>query len=740
MNAEIIMSLESDAIPGSGNSLAGIVDRDVNFDAHGVPFVPAKRLKGVMREAADELAEYGALQGNPDDIFGREGAEKASGFILTDGFLPDAAAFRELSQWAGDDKKASPLFSPHAVIEHFTYTRSQTAIEPEKGIAKRNSLRISRVIRKGLKFHFGLQCPDTHRDDMEKICKAVRAFGIARTRGFGQIRLRLAPMEVIEATASHEPISCASGCLRLRVENEGALLVGSRPGQIQATESFIPGAMVLAAFASEYLKNGGSGDDRDFHELFLSGKVRFGNLHPWLPEQDSFPFQPAPLSLRKVKSDPQGLADAEYYDHMLMDPDDDADLLEDVVFKGGAGECVAFEDETFRSLSPLRAISAHHQRPPNRAIAHAVENEGKFFQFEVLEPNQAFTGIIVGESDLLKCLMKHMPKDGVMHFGKSKTAQYGKCRIQIEEETWNPASGTWSNNDSLNVMLLSDTILLNENGFPSPMLDQLRQDFAARLGIEKDELIIEKSFAAAVETGGFLGIWRMPRLQMPALAAGTVARFKNVSGKVLDIGDALSRPFGIRTEDGYGRIVLYGNEEKELEQVPIFSGHKKSFPDLPAGTEVEAFVKTVIESKIRSHLIARAREKAAKSEQVNNHFIGRVTALLSANNSPTELASRLSGLKETAGEYLEKIDEALYLAMKKKEIEVNGRTKKILEVSFKESDWESHVRGALPPLPEQMRGYLEEASRDAARFYHDYALAFLTRLKLGNREKGGRDQ
>jgi len=182
MSAEIIMKLESDAIPGSGTSVAGVVDRDIMFDANGVPYIPAKRLKGIMREAAEELNAYGTITTTPDEIFGVEHASTTCGFVLGNGLFTEHSEFKALSDWAAGKPDACRLINPHKVLQHFAYTRSQTAIETENGIAKRNSLRMSRVLRKGLEFRFPVQCEERHAKDLETICRAVRAFGSSRTR------------------------------------------------------------------------------------------------------------------------------------------------------------------------------------------------------------------------------------------------------------------------------------------------------------------------------------------------------------------------------------------------------------------------------------------------------------------------------------------------------------------------------------------------------------------------------
>ena len=66
--------LRSDLCAGNGESVGNTVDTDVCMDEAGLPYIPARRLKGCLRQAARDLAEMGyedadrkmqSLFGNP---------------------------------------------------------------------------------------------------------------------------------------------------------------------------------------------------------------------------------------------------------------------------------------------------------------------------------------------------------------------------------------------------------------------------------------------------------------------------------------------------------------------------------------------------------------------------------------------------------------------------------------------------------------------------------------------------
>ena len=57
LNYQIKIILKSDTLIGSGEGFGSIIDTDVVFDDLGIPYIPAKRVKGIMLESAEELNE-----------------------------------------------------------------------------------------------------------------------------------------------------------------------------------------------------------------------------------------------------------------------------------------------------------------------------------------------------------------------------------------------------------------------------------------------------------------------------------------------------------------------------------------------------------------------------------------------------------------------------------------------------------------------------------------------------------
>jgi len=192
--------------PGSGESRAGVLDREVVHDDLGLPVIPARRLKGILREAA--LDVHDNLNAFPlwiesrlettDALFGETGQGQPGPFRLGDARLPD---HEELRRWLkdassrGDDAR---YFHPEAVLMAYTEQRSQTAMDPQSGGPQQDSLRVTRVLRPDLEFvaegQLVVDDSDSNANTLLLLalaCRSARRMGLSRNRGLGRVDISL---------------------------------------------------------------------------------------------------------------------------------------------------------------------------------------------------------------------------------------------------------------------------------------------------------------------------------------------------------------------------------------------------------------------------------------------------------------------------------------------------------------------------------------------------------------------
>ena len=199
----LFVKLLSDTIIASDKGYGAIIDTDVVFDEVGLPYIPAKRLKGVLRESAEVLSNiFQRADINFDidvcGIFGKQGrasSEAGANFIIPNLYIDDYGKTRDffdsLFSDEGADNASRSKFniSKEDVMSFFTNIRMQTAIDSELGKTRKHSLRSMRVLDKNMVFSSSFELDEIYIDQLLYICAATKNIGSKRNRGFGEARV-----------------------------------------------------------------------------------------------------------------------------------------------------------------------------------------------------------------------------------------------------------------------------------------------------------------------------------------------------------------------------------------------------------------------------------------------------------------------------------------------------------------------------------------------------------------------
>lgn len=168
---------------GSGLSAGADVDALVVKDKNGLPFVPGKTIKGLLREAVENYCEFLQLNKEKEinEAFGRkeENLDDEGKAKIGICFFGNATML---------ESEAAIIKEHH--VQEYLYTRiSSTAID-KNGIAKDNSLRrIEAVVPctlKGSIYHV----EDGFADIMVKSMGMVKRLGQSRNRGMGRCDIK----------------------------------------------------------------------------------------------------------------------------------------------------------------------------------------------------------------------------------------------------------------------------------------------------------------------------------------------------------------------------------------------------------------------------------------------------------------------------------------------------------------------------------------------------------------------
>ena len=193
-NLTIKVEILSQTSLGSGEGWGSFIDSDIVYDEYGLPIFPGRRLKGLLRESAEEVAcmlEFSLTDSTfyqqIDSLFGR--ANQPSRLRVRNLQVQGAEQARKWLQW-GLEHYSLPK---ELVLSSLCDIRTQTKID-ENGVAEQGSLRKIRVINKGLVFEGELEIEDLEERDrllMGCACLALKACGGKRNRGLGDIKCSL---------------------------------------------------------------------------------------------------------------------------------------------------------------------------------------------------------------------------------------------------------------------------------------------------------------------------------------------------------------------------------------------------------------------------------------------------------------------------------------------------------------------------------------------------------------------
>ena len=141
------------------------------------------------KAAALEMKEMGFIsEAQYESVFGKEGNTKSK-LILSSAYIQDYENIVESLKYFHKNE----LVSQQNVLEQYTSTRTQTAVDLETGVADENSLRTIRVVNKGLVFEAEceLKMNEADRKVVEQAVSLVKHMGVSRTRGLGLVEMKL---------------------------------------------------------------------------------------------------------------------------------------------------------------------------------------------------------------------------------------------------------------------------------------------------------------------------------------------------------------------------------------------------------------------------------------------------------------------------------------------------------------------------------------------------------------------
>ena len=743
---QLRITLKSDLCVGSGYSYAGIIDSDVCYDAVGLPYIPAKRLKGCLREAAELI---GLGEKETEELFGKGGQEAPRGVFLGNAYLENYEEMRKELFHIG--KSMGKYITPQSILEQFTTIKAQTKIG-KNGAAQDNSLRFTRTVNHYSPLDMRELCFISEvsfvgvkegclKEKLERTAKAMRNIGMNRNRGLGSVWCELSSSSSQEnqMEIDFSPIEKDDEIYTLKyfVRNESPLVLSS--SNDFKTEKYISGRSVLGYFAGAYLAAGGSGDSEEFENLFLKNQVIYSGLYPSERGEDSKKrkvYYPAPAYVKRLKKTKRYVNTSK---EIPAKEDECAQKHVDAAYACGngnlpkklKGKFCCMEDGKIWVKEPETEIVYHHTKKSKKRNA---SDGNLLYTSEALREQQIFAGEIRGEGRAVR-LLGRLLEQGTLHFGKSKSSQYGTCvpdGIPHIEKTLSEEI-IYPEGSRILVVFRSDALFTGDTGWVTEMR-KVREQIRQKLGIQEKQ---EEAVYTEIETGvltGYYSKWNLKRPAIPVVKAGSTFEFclaqeLKVMSKTLFLGELTGEGFGMTEiiSNSYDEFCIFEGEVQEAEE-------KKP-------VRIGKLCQRILLKEAEERLMRKAGR--AKLEFVNPSALGRITLMLanSINAFPDDFEGRyrdfrhrISSIKNQ--ELKKKAENILgQWICRKEEISVSSLQYIPREENLSKAGEDGELR-ELELLYQKAGGSEEEFEKELAKLWSNYLMAVLVQEKY-NLKQGG---
>lgn len=636
---EIKIKLLSDLCTYSGETYNSVVDTDVAYDEKGIPYIAAKRLRGCIREAALEMKELGLIsEESYKEIFGDKG-NQTSAFTLSNAYIEDYEdVINALKKCPYEDLK-----NPQNVLNQYTYTRTQTSVNLETGVAERNTLRTIRVIRRGL--IFTAECnwlkEVSNPEILKNAVSLVKHIGMARTRGLGLVEMKLSEesTQKIRHVLFSKDQLYSQNKISYTVRLKSALICKSPQGNQAVTEDYIAGNKILGMIAGRLGPEKYQELIAEENELIVSnGYIMNGEKR----------CVPASISLQKKKDQMYDENGKMLLKDMLL-----ADTSE-ITGKQMTPANISYIDSDGTIMDVVTEISYHHQRPSDKSTGRATgKDASSFYQLAAISPDQSFRGYIYANRKQAEQIMDVVESMGEVRMGYGRSSEFGAVDFTLDS-----AEKAREEHRILKDAILilgADVLLYNEKGMLTTDIAALEKELRRMTGVE--DIQLENPYIKFTTIGGYNVTWKCRKPVFHALGKGST--FQIHSNEGFDTGRLQGKFAGERVSEGYGELMV-----KEIPEISDVRVSKKKAESVEEGEILQFLLQSEFEKRIKKVVRQKFESQSSKYEQDPenmNTAVAKLRILFRTEHSYEKMKEQVEGIeKETKSnlcrELLEVID------------------------------------------------------------------------------------
>lgn len=573
------IELKSDLCVSDGGIYNSMLDTDVCYDDNGIPYIPAKRIKGCLREAAIELQDWG-MEIDINKLFGKGGSYKdAAGLRIGNAHIEYYKAYKESVL----KNKDSLLMHRQNVINHFTYIRTQTSIDYESGAASKGSLRTMRVVNKGTVFIAKVYVEPDMYEWLKACCTVLKHMGIARTRGLGEVSITLMEQSDIKDNVGDDAkkhtgndaekyigndtkkytddvenyienhagenadLLKDSNYLEYEIFLEEPVVCKSINGGEANTLDYIEGSKMLGIISGGLRKKG-----YDFVE-FMSGNPHIICSNAYVSKNGKR-YSEVPGYIYEIKNEND-------YINKLYETAGKKKEYQDKQLNQMKHSYISISGDELQKENVDVEIRYHHRRPEDKSIGRASAKsdvQADFYQIASIREGQTFKGYILGDPEKIKVIYEILTDNCINYIGMGKSSEYGRVRIRVTELKKINFERT-KKVKKFSVNLVSPAIIYNQNAMVSSSPDDLTEEMMASFNIKKQDCISIKYFLKYSTVGGFNVTWNKRKPTISAFDKGTAVVFE--LAKPIELVSDIPAYIGERTAEGYGEVQIVVSDD-----------------------------------------------------------------------------------------------------------------------------------------------------------------------------------
>lgn len=624
----ITIQMESDWHIGTGSGQAKAVDRLVRKDKHGLPIIPGKTLKGILKDSAEVIA--GGLGSTwPEWVSFTFGDSPSEDWDDTAGSRrnPEGGALDIRSANLSDALRAK-LLADQALIPYIYSVRPGVALTKD-GVAKDDHLRLEERTRGGLTLtaRISLEGDDEDRKKAKALLAAAAAWtqrlGGKRRRGSGKCCISISGMSPIDATAVLEedpgsPPESTSfeseegtvteqiSTFRLKLRTLSPLCLTRKvEGNVVFTNEYISGGMLMGAIGQALGK-----DSAAFWKAVDEGKVRVGFATPRLSNVRGLPM---PFAIEAPKGGAEKLIRNGFSSER------------DANWKQARRGFWAKSGDSYTCGSPPMSVVSHnviqdeHQRP--------TKEVGGVYAYESIDPGTPFECLVTLPKNLGETLIGKSLK-----VGRSKSVEYGEAEVESVKEIEEASSSPEGKTSSATMLVVSPLLLRDsKTGAWTPTLERLVQELEKM--IRATVKLVKKVELRPIEVQSWNVRGRTPRPSAVGLQPGSCLMLEfEQEVELSTLRKTELTGLGERLAEGFGEVafnpVILTLQEQAVTVEPVWDANTNE-----SLTPLKRDEEKLMQSMCKARLLQEIRQNCLGRLATKDHF----TNLIPKNPGASQL-------------------------------------------------------------------------------------------------------